>query len=371
MKIIGILKEPLYDNRVCMLPFAVAKLVAKGHKVLIESGAGSELGIDNKEYENAGGTLCTSAKEIFAQADLVCSINHMYNGEELTKETGFLGIFNPLYHTSELKRYAQNSTVYSLDLLPRSTIAQNMDVLSSMASLAGYKAVLVAANYFNNGLPMFTTAAGTLKPAKILVLGAGVAGLQAIATAKRLGAVIEAFDVRSSAAEEVRSLGAKFIEVEGYKESQSSGGYAIEQTEEYKLKQQELIHQYGLNADIIICTANIPGKKAPVLIKKKTAEMMKTGSVIVDIASEQGGNCELSQNNKIIKHNGVTIIGNSHFSKSVPAAASMLLSNNYLNYINLFLQEPEHDLIETSQVVKNGEITHPRLQELTLQQTAT
>lgn len=363
MKTIGILKEPNNDNRVCMLPETVKKLVSQGINVLFESHAGTGLGLLNVEYQKAG-AICTTAEKIYEEADLICSINHRYNNETLNSEANFVGIFNPLYHSKELKRYSEWATVYSLDLLPRSTLAQNMDVLSSMASLAGYKAVVMAANYLKSSLPMFTTAAGTIKPARVLILGAGVAGLQAIATAKRMGAIVEAFDVRSSAGEEVRSLGAKFIEVEGAQESTMAGGYAISQTEDFQERQKQLIHNSAIDADIIISTANIPGKKAPLLIKANTVEEMKKGAVIIDLASEQGGNCELSQNNKAIQHNGVTIIGNSHLSKAIPYAASQLLSNNYLNYINLFLKDLNNKLVKSTQVVEKGEIIHPKLQEL-------
>jgi len=362
MKTIGILQERNNDKRVCMLPETVKKLTHNGINVLFESQVGTGLGILNVEYQKAG-AVCTTSDKIYEEANLICSINHRYNNEKLSSEAIFLGVFNPLFHKDELKRYAQWTSVYSLDLLPRSTIAQTMDVQSSMASLAGYKAVILAANYLNSSLPMFTTAAGTIKPAKVLVLGAGVAGLQAIATIKRMGAIVEAFDVRSSAAEEVRSLGARFIEVEGAKESSAAGGYAIVQSDDFLQRQQQLIHESATKADIVICTANIPGKEAPILLKQNTIEQMKKGSVIVDLASEQGGNCELSKNNEIVQHDGVTIIGNSHLSKTIPFAASQLLSNNYYNYINLFLKDPQHELIKATQLIEKGAIIHPRLQE--------
>lgn len=209
---------------------------------------------------------------------------------------------------------------------------------------------------------MFTTAAGTLTPAKVLILGAGVAGLQAIATARRLGAVVEAFDVRKSAGEEVRSLGATFIEVEGYTESSSAGGYAVEQSEEYQKKQKELIHNHIRTANIVISTANIPGRKAPLLIETRSVDAMMPGSVIVDLAAEQGGNCELSRNKETIQHNGVTIIGNSNLSADIPAAASRLLSNNFFSFLK-YKQKAENSvddpLLSGSKILDNGEWTHP------------
>ncbi len=366
MNTIGILKEPQNDPRVCMLPETVKKLCSAGVRVLFESQAGTGLGILNVDYQKAG-AVCTTAEKIYEEADLVCSINHRYENEQLWSQVNFVGIFNPLFHTNQLNRYTQWTSVYSLDLLPRTTLAQSMDVLSSMASLAGYKAVLMAAYYAKGSLPMFTTAAGTIKPAKVLVLGAGVAGLQAIATAKRIGAVVEAFDVRKSAGEEVRSLGAKYIEVEGALESENAGGYAIEQNQDFLDRQSQLIHEAAVEADVIISTANIPGKKAPLLITQSTVEHMKKGAVIIDMASEQGGNCELSQNNKVVQFNDITIVGNSHLSKTVPMSASQLLSNNYYNYVQLFLKDSSNQLIKSTQLIERGEFIHPMLQNLATQ----
>ncbi len=360
MKTIGILKENIGDDRVCMLPEAVKKLTDQGFEVWFESHAGYGVGQLNVEYQKVG-AVCTTARKIYEEADIICSISHKYDGENLGKSPCFVGVFNPLFHKKALRKYISPASLYSLDLLPRSTIAQRMDVLSSMASLSGYKAVLLASNMYNGAIPMFTTAAGTLKPAKFLILGAGVAGLQAIATAKRLGAIVEAFDVRSSAAEEVRSLGAKFIEVEGFVESNDAGGYAVTQTEEFQDKQQQLIHEHALQADIVICTANIPGKAAPILLKENTVLKMKKGAVIVDMASEQGGNCELTQNNRTEDQNGVTILGDSHLSKLLPLAASKMLSNNYLNYLQHFLTNENSELKTQTMVMYKGEIVHPRL----------
>lgn len=365
MKTIGILKEKTNDQRVCLLPEVVQKLTKDGNKVLFESHAGEGIGVLNNDYQKAG-AICTTSDKIYEEADIICSISHQYNGENLGKSPRFLGIFNPLYNTEALLNYPTNTSLYSLDLLPRTTIAQRMDVLSSMASLAGYKAMLLAVNHYHDAVPMFTTAAGTIKPAKVLILGAGVAGLQAIATAKRLGAIVAAFDVRSSSKEEVESLGAHFIEVSGYVESADAGGYALTQTEEYQHQQRQLIHVHAIKADIIICTANIPGKTAPLLLKEDTVLQMKKGSVIFDLASEQGGNCELSINDRVIKKNGVFVIGNSHLSKHVPFAASKLLSNNFYNYLNHFIEHPDSELIAKTLVNRNGETVEPTLTTKTL-----
>lgn len=366
-KTIGILKTP-DDPRVCVLPKEVKRLTQElKYSVIVEPGLGSSLKIDDQEYVDAGATI-TPKENIFQTADILLSVGHTYLGEPLKEGSVFIGIFNPLFHSFKLNIYKENTTsVYSLDLLPRTTLAQSMDVLSSMASLAGYRAVIKAANLFNGIFPMFTTAAGTLTPAKVLILGAGVAGLQAIATARRLGAVVEAFDVRTSAGEEVRSLGASFVEVEGHTESASAGGYAVEQTEEYKQKQKELIHKHILSANIVISTANIPGRKAPLLIETRSIEAMQPGSVIIDLAAEQGGNCELSKNNETINHQGVIILGNSNLSAEISNAASRLLSNNYFSFLKyLSKANTENDpLLSASQVLDKGNWTHAHFKEVT------
>jgi NAD(P) transhydrogenase subunit alpha len=363
--IIGILKT-LSDSRVCLFPKEVKRLTGELKlNILFEPGLGDSLQIGDDEYVQAGAT-CLPRESILKNSDTIVSINHTFSEVEMKRGYCFIGIFNPLFHKSKLAIYKENAaTVYSLDLLPRTTLAQSMDVLSSMASLAGYRAVIKAAEFYNGVFPMFTTAAGTLTPVKILVLGAGVAGLQAIATARRLGAVVEAFDVRKSAGEEVRSLGATFIEVEGYSETEKAGGYAVEQTEDYQRKQKELIHQHILSANIVISTANIPGRKAPILIETHSVEAMQPGSVIIDLAAEQGGNCELSENNKTVYHKNVAIIGNSNLSAEIPAAASKLLSNNYFSFLK-YKQKAESEsdpLLSACQLMREGEWTHPQFTE--------
>lgn len=365
-QVVGFIKTP-QDPRVCMLPKEVKRLVDQLQmKVLIESGFGDSLKIDDSEYRDAGAVIADQ-NSILKDSDWIISIDHIYQEQSVNPDAGFIGIYNPLFYREKLNVYQTHQlSVYSLDLLPRTTLAQSMDVLSSMASLAGYRAVVKASNLFNGILPMFTTAAGTLSPAKVLILGAGVAGLQAIATARRMGAKVEAFDVRPAAGEEVRSLGAVFIEVEGSTDSESAGGYAVEQTEEYKTRQKELIHKHILSADIVISTANIPGRKAPLLMETRSVEAMKPGSVIIDLAAEQGGNCELSKNNEIIEHKGVIIVGDSNLSSEIPSAASRLLSNNffsYLKYLNTNLTKENDPLISGSQIMKKGMITNERFKQ--------
>ncbi len=361
-KTIGILKTE-NDPRVCLLPKEVKRLTQELKiNILFEPGLGSSLQITDEEYKQAG-AQCYARELIFKNADTIVSINHTFSEVEMKGGCCFIGIFNPLFHDSKFAFYKKHAaSVYSLDLLPRTTLAQSMDVLSSMASLAGYRAVIKASELYNGVFPMFTTAAGTLTPVKVLVLGAGVAGLQAIATARRLGAIVEAFDVRKSAGEEVRSLGATFIEVEGYTESSNAGGYAVEQSEEYQKKQKELIHNHIRSANIVISTANIPGKKAPILIETRSLEAMIPGSIIVDLAAEQGGNCELSINNQSIHHKGVTIIGNSSLSAEIPAASSKLLSNNYFSFLK-YKQKAENQqddpLLSACQILNEGEWSHP------------
>ncbi|MGO3182837.1 MAG: NAD(P) transhydrogenase subunit alpha [Aequorivita sp.] len=360
-KTIGILKTP-NDPRVCLLPKEIKRLTSEFKlNILFEQGLGSSLQIQDEEYVQAGAT-CLPRESIFKDADTIISISHTFSEGEMKKGCNFIGIFNPLFYDTKFDVYKNHdATVYSLDLLPRTTLAQSMDVLSSMASLAGYRSVIKASDLYNGILPMFTTAAGTLRPAKVLVLGAGVAGLQAIATARRLGAIVEAFDVRKSAGEEVRSLGATFIEVEGYTESANAGGYAVEQSEEYQLKQKELIHEHILSANIVISTANIPGRKAPLLIETRSVDAMKSGSIIVDLAAEQGGNCQLSKSGETVKHNGVTIVGNSNLSADIPAAASNLLSNNYYSFLKYMekSENPDDPLLSASKILDNGEWAHP------------
>lgn len=364
-KTIGILTTP-NEPRVCLLPKEVKRLTAElKYNVQFEPGLGNSLQIEDSQYTEAGATRI-SREQIFQTSDIIVSVNHTFNGEKIKVGTTFIGIFNPLFYSSKLDIYQKKgATVYSLDLLPRTTLAQSMDVLSSMASLAGYVAVIKSASLFNGVFPMFTTAAGTLTPAKVLILGAGVAGLQAIATARRLGAIVEAFDVRASAGEEVRSLGAKFIEVEGYTESASAGGYAVEQSEEYQRKQKELIHQHILSANVVISTANIPGRKAPLLIEKRSVDAMQPGSIIVDLAAEQGGNCELSKNNEIVDYKGISIVGNSNLSAEIPSSSSRLLSNNYFSFLKYMdkAEKADDPLLSPSRILENGEWTHPHFKQ--------
>ena len=365
---VGILKEPQEETRVSLLPDAVASLVKKGATVLVEEGAGSLSFASDLDYEAAGARIVT-ADTIATEADVILAI-HQPPLQHLSKKGQiFIGIYQPLYHPVLVQQWAEKeATVFSLDMLPRTTRAQSMDVLSSQANIAGYKAVVLAASTYSRYFPMFMTAAGSITPAKVLILGAGVAGLQAIATARRLGAVVEVFDTRPAVKEEVASLGAKFVEVEGAADASTAGGYAVEQTEDYKKRQQERIAQSIAKADIIITTAQIPGKKAPILITEEMLNSMRKGSVIIDIAAATGGNTPFTKNKETVMRNGVTIIGNSNLAATLPSDASKLYGKNVLNFLALITEKDgsvnlkwEDDLVKGCCITHNGDIVHERV----------
>lgn len=369
MKKIGVLKEQNGDPRVCLGSLTCNKLIKElGFEVFVETNAGANAGFSDQDYLAAGAQVA-SRNEVMDSCDILVFINHFSLPTCFNTNKIMIGILNPLFMHHKLSDFnCKGLDLYSLDLLPRTTKAQSMDVLSSMQSLSGYKAVIKAAELHNAVLPMFTTAAGTIPPARVLVLGAGVAGLQAIATAKRLGAVVEAFDVRKAAGEEVRSLGAKFIEVEGAVENKDAGGYAVEQSEEFLRRQRELIDKHVSQASIVICTANIPGKKAPLLVEEESVYKMKFGSVIIDLASEQGGNCALTNNDKIIDINGVKIVGSSYLAREVPATSSQMLSGNYYQFLkhfkNIVNSEIQDDpIVNSCLVIQNGIVVNERVQQ--------
>ena len=367
---IGVLREGGKENRVTLLPEHIPSLVKKNVTVLIESDAGSSSCASNVEYVDAGAAIQTR-EYILENSDIVLKINPPRE-DEMPKGKILVSILNPLTNTELIKKLAaSNVTSFSLDMIPRTTRAQAVDILSSMATIAGYKAVLVAASKLPNFFPMFMSASGTIKPSRVLILGAGVAGLQSLATSRKLGAVVEVFDVRPAVKEEVMSLGGKFIEVEGSKDDSSAGGYAIEQTEEYKKKQAELIHNHVAQANVVICTAQIPGKKAPILIPRATVESMSPGSVIIDMAAGSGGNCELTKKDETVIHNRVRIIGNSDFPSKMPADASKMLGKNYTNFLDLMIDKDgnlnldfEDDILSGTCMTRDGEIRNERVREI-------
>ena len=367
---IGILKEMEGENRVAMLPESVATLVKMNVAVLVEKNAGAKSFAFDKDYEQVGAKVDTKAN-VIAGSDLVIKINPPEKEETALLKSGqvFMAVMNPYFNAGLVKEMAaKNITTFSLDVVPRTTRAQAMDILSSMATVAGYKAVLTAANTLPKFFPMFMTAAGTIKPANLLILGAGVAGLQSIATARKLGAVVYVFDVRAAVKEEVMGLGGKFVEVEGAIDDKAAGGYAVEQTDEFKARQAKAIHDQAIKSDVIICTAQIPGKRAPVLIRKETVEAMNPGSVIIDLAASTGGNCELCKNNETIVHNGVKIIGNSNLPTDMPTDASRMFGKNVINFLKLIITKEgamnlnwEDDIVKGTAVTHGKEIVHERI----------
>jgi len=367
--IIGVLQEPSFETRVSVLPEAVATLTKKGITVLIETGAGLQASAADEDYVIAGAQI-TAATEIVSNADIILSINRP--AAPVPNQKILIGVYQPLFNFQEMAILAGNGvTIFSLDMLPRTTRAQSMDVLSSQANIAGYKAVLLAANIFPKYFPMFMTAAGSIPPAKVLILGAGVAGLQAIATARRLGAVVEVFDTRPAVREEVMSLGAKFVEVEGAADASKAGGYAVEQSIAFLQKQKQKIADSIAKADIVITTAQIPGKTAPVLVTAGMVEAMKKGSVIIDLAAATGGNTELTKNNQTVNHAGVSIVGNSALAASMPSDASKLYGKNVLNFLQLIIDKEgklhlnwDDDLVKGSCITHGGNVVNERVKAL-------
>lgn len=353
--IIGILKEPDGETRVSLLPDAVKTLV--GHnRILVEQGAGAAAFAADERYREAGAEV-VSRQEVLSNAQCLLSMTPLSISELDTfpPSTFLIGLYQPLLqpgYVQELKRCSL--VAFSMDSIPRITRAQSVDVLSSMSTVAGYKAVLLAAASLPRFFPMFMTAAGTIPPAKVLVLGAGVAGLQAVATARRLGAVVEAFDTRPSVKEQVESLGAKFVEVEGAVEDKAAGGYAVEQSDDFQRRQRELIHRHVAKSDVVITTALIPGKTAPVLITKAMLDDMRAGSVIVDLAAVAGGNCEATRNNETIVYNGVTIIGSSALPATMPEDASRMYGKNLTTFLKLILKDGEPALNFADEIVRGA-----------------
>jgi NAD(P) transhydrogenase subunit alpha len=353
--IVGVLKESAPETRVSLLSEAVATLVKKGWEVWVEPGAGHAAHCTDAAYEAAGARLC-GADEILAGAGLILSI-HLPAGKPARGAT-LLGLYQAVTRPEAMKALAEAGvTVYSMERLPRTTRAQSMDVLSSQANIAGYKAVLMAANNYCRYFPMFMTAAGSIPPAKVLILGAGVAGLQAIATARRLGAVVEVFDTRPAVKEEVMSLGAKFIEVEGAADASKAGGYAVEQSDDYKRRQRERIAESVAKADIIVTTAQIPGRRAPELVSAEMLSSMRAGSVIVDLAAATGGNTPVTRDGETVVSNGVSIIGAGNLPATMPFDASKLYGKNILNFLSILVDakgvirtDDDDDLVKGARV---------------------
>ena len=371
--ILGILREYGNETRVVLLPETVKAFVDLKVEVIVEKGSGEKAFAFDSDYVSAGAKI-VSREEVFSTSDVLLQIQPPIADEmqKIKPDQVWISAFNPLWETAIVKSFIQSKiTSFSLDLIPRTTRAQAMDILSSMATVAGYQAVLEAATFLPTFFPMFMTAAGTIRPANVLILGAGVAGLQAIATSRKLGAQVQVFDVRSAVKEEVKSLGGKFVEVEGALEDKAAGGYAVEQTEDFKKKQQQAINDHAARANVVICTAQIPGRKAPLLLPKEAVEAMNPGSVIIDLAASTGGNCELTKDNETVVFKGVTIIGQSNYPAKKPIDASRMFGKNVLNFMKLMIGNDgsfnlnfDDDIVKGTCITHNGEIFNERVKSV-------
>ena len=336
--IVGSISEDrTYEQRVAITPEIIKKYKTLGIEVHLSKDYASHLGISDSVYEDEGVKIFKSDEEVISSSNAILQMNipNDQNLNKLKEKQILVGVLNPYANGKKLKEVTNKNIVcFSLELLPRITRAQSMDILSSQANLAGYKAVVDSFAYFQKAIPMMMTAAGTISAAKVLVVGAGVAGLQAIATAKRMGAIVYATDVRLASKEQVESLGGKFLIVEGAENLETEGGYAKEASDDFKKKQEKLLKETLKKIDIVICTALIPGKKAPVIIKKNMIEVMSNGSIIYDLAASQGGNSELTKVDEIIDSDGVKIMGETNILNKLPVSASNLYAKNMFNFIN-------------------------------------
>ena len=343
MKIGSLSEDKDLEKRISITPEIAKKYIGLGLEVYLDLNYGSHLGFDDNQYKDIGVKVLADQNDIISNTDLLVQLN-LLSDDKLSKikeNQTLIGVFNPYNNKEKIETLSKKKiNIFSLELLPRITRAQSMDILSSQANLAGYKAVIESFANFKKAIPMMMTAAGTIPAAKVLVVGAGVAGLQAIATAKRMGAIVFATDVRMASKEQVESLGGKFLTVEGAENLETEGGYAKEASDEFKIKQEKLLGETLKKIDIVICTALIPGKKAPVIIKDSMIKNMQTGSIIYDLAAAQGGNTAFTEADKVIDKNGVTIMGETNILNKLPISASSLYSKNVFNFVaNLFNKE--------------------------------
>ncbi len=377
---VGVARETFPgERRVALVPSGVPPLVKAGLEVLVQAGAGEGAGYRDQEYTDKGAAIVPDRASVFAQADIVLQVRTLGANPEAGRADlelvrpgqVLIGFCEPLLEAGLAAELAEKDVILlSMELIPRITRAQSMDALSSMATIAGYKAVLLAANTLPRMFPMLMTAAGTISPARVFVVGAGVAGLQAIATARRLGAVVEAYDVRPAVREQVESLGGKFVELElETGEAEDAGGYAKELGEEFYTRQREMMLRVVAGSDVVITTAAIPGKKAPVLVTRPMVEGMRLGSVIVDLAAERGGNCELTRAGETVEHGGVTILGPVNIPSTIPYHASQMYSKNITTFLLHLVKEgkleldTEDEITAGTLVTRDGEVVHPRVQE--------
>jgi len=343
MRIVSVSENQSIEKRIAITPDMAKKYIALGFKVVLSEKYGEHLGFKDDYYKELGVEISKKESEVLSNADIIVQLNLLSdNNLSLLKENQILvGVFNPHSNKEKIKNLSRkNINIFSLEMLPRITRAQSMDILSSQANLAGYKAVIESFANFEKAIPMMMTAAGTIPAAKVLVVGAGVAGLQAIATAKRMGAIVFATDVRMASKEQVESLGGKFLTVEGSENLETEGGYAKEASEEFKKKQEELLAETLKKIDIVICTALIPGKKAPLIIKDNMIKNLKSGSIVYDLAAVQGGNAAFTEVDKVVVKDGVKIMGETNILNKLPVSASNLYSKNVLNFVlNLYDKE--------------------------------
>jgi NAD(P) transhydrogenase subunit alpha len=369
---ISVLKETVAgEKRVAIVPEALKRLAKHNFQVTVQAGAGLAAGYSDEDYEKAGAVV--AALDGLMDADVFIKVQPptLDEVDNLPAGKALISILQPLTRFDLVRKLAQQKiTAFGLDVIPRTTLAQSMDILSSMSTITGYKAVVLAADSINKFFPMLMTAAGTVAPARVMVLGAGVAGLMACATAKRLGAVVEATDVRPEVKEQVKSVGAKFLEVKSEESGAGEGGYAKEMSEDYKRRQAEMIAKHIAKADVVIPTALIPGRKAPILITEEHVKSMKTGSVIVDLAAEMGGNCELTERDKSVVKHGVLIIGESNLPSAMSYHASQMFSKNIERYLFHLCDEKglkmdmADEITSGSLVARGGDILHARTRQL-------
>jgi len=355
------------ERRVALVPETVARLVKAGTAVRVQRGAGHAAAFVDAAYEAAGATLAPDAAGVFGEADLIAKVQRPNDAELKSMRAGqvLLAFLSPLGDPASVERYAkQKITALSMDAIPRITRAQSMDALSSQANIGGYKAALLAAEHLPRFFPMLTTAAGTVAPAKVLILGAGVAGLQAIATARRLGAVVSGYDTRAVVKEQVQSLGASFLELDLGVDAAGAGGYAKALTPEQETRQQELLAQHVATIDVVITTAAVPGRRAPLLLTEAAVVAMKPGSVIVDLAAETGGNCALTKPGEVSVAHDVTIVGTTNLPSTMPYHASLLYSRNVYALLQLLIKDGAlnldlgDEIVKGTTLTKDGEILH-------------
>ena len=379
--IVGVPRESFPgERRVAMVPAVVPSLTKAGLEVVVEAGAGRDAGYLDTEYAAKGAKILPTRAEVFAAADIVVQVLCYGSNDKTGKadvplyrpNQALIGFLRPLGSLETIQEIASKSvTAFSIELMPRTTRAQSMDALSSMATISGYKAVLIAADTLPKLFPMLTTAAGTITPARVFIIGCGVAGLQAIATARRLGAVVSAYDLRPAVKEQVQSLGGRFVEIAvEAKDAQDARGYATAQGEEFYKKQRELLGKVVAESDVVVTAAVIPGKKSPILVTKEMVDGMAPGSVLVDLAAERGGNCELTRAGEKVEEHGVTIIGSINLASTVPYHASQMYAKNVATFLLYMIKEgklqinPQDEIVRETLLTQGGEIVSARLREI-------